>query len=72
LIVGLITSQSIAAGPTDYLLRDWSAAGLRLPSTFRSFLVTLPPAANPVIIGRLSDPDWEGVRNCVKAALADL
>ncbi|HVC98182.1 MAG TPA: type II toxin-antitoxin system PemK/MazF family toxin [Pirellulales bacterium] len=32
-IIGLITSQTAsAAGPTDYLLLDWAAAGLRLPS----------------------------------------
>ncbi len=29
-IVGLLTSQVIsAAGPTDYSLQDWKAAGLR-------------------------------------------
>ena len=71
-IVGLITSRFVSAGPTDYLLLDSSSAGLRLPSTFRSFLATLPPAAQPVIVGRLSDRDWDGVRACVKAALTAL
>jgi mRNA interferase MazF len=71
-IVGLITSRSVSAGPTDYALRDSAAAGLRLPSTFRSFLATLPPAAHPVVVGRLSDRDWEGVRACVKMAIAAL
>jgi mRNA interferase MazF len=70
-IVGLITSQTAAAlGPTDYALKDWTAAGLRVASVFRSFLVTLPPAAHPVVVGHLSDRDWEGVCTCVKAALA--
>jgi hypothetical protein len=42
-IVGLITSQVAGSiGSTDHALADWSAAGLRLPSLFRSFLVTLP------------------------------
>ena len=36
-VVGLITSQTIALGPTDYLLQDWAQAGLRVPSVFRSF-----------------------------------
>lgn len=73
LIVGLITSQTTAAvGPTDYLLLDWSAAGLRVPSAFRSFLATLPPAARPVKIGELSQRDWAAVRSRVKTALTEL
>ncbi len=71
-IVGLITSRSVPAGPTDYALQDWAKPGLRVASTFSSFLVTLPPAAHPVVIGRLSDRDWGGVRACVKAALVAL
>jgi mRNA interferase MazF len=72
-IVGLITSQTAAAvGPTDYLLQDWAQAGLRMPSAFRSFLATLPPSTNPVLVGHLSARDWQGVRACVKAALAPL
>lgn len=34
IIVGLITSQAVAIGPTDYALRDWTEAGLRAPSVF--------------------------------------
>lgn len=69
IIVGLITSQSIAPGPTDCLLQDWASAGLRVPSTFRSFLVTLPPSAHPARVGRLSERDWKAVCACVKASL---
>ncbi len=73
IIVGLITSQTRAAvGPTDYLVQDWSAAGLRVPSAFRSFLTTLPPSANPVKIGELSERDWNAIRARVKIALTDL
>jgi mRNA interferase MazF len=72
LVVELITSRSVPAGPTDYVLQDWSAAGLRLPSTFRSFFATLPPTAHPTAVGRLSARDWNGVRACVQAALAAL
>jgi mRNA interferase MazF len=71
-IVGLITSQTIVPGPTDYVLHDWSHAGLRLPSIFRSFIATLPPAAHPARVDHLSDRDWQGVRACVKRALAPL
>lgn len=71
LIVGLITSQTAAAvGPIDYLLHDWAQAGLRTPSAFRSVLVTLPPSTNPVLVGHLSDRDWQEVRERVKVALA--
>lgn len=73
IIVGLITNQTAAAlAPTDYMLNDWASAGLRLPSAFRSFLVTLPPAANPVLVGRLSDEDWHEVRARVRLALTPL
>ncbi|MGH7963324.1 MAG: type II toxin-antitoxin system PemK/MazF family toxin [Candidatus Binatia bacterium] len=72
-IMGLITSQTAAAvGPTDYLLQDWAQAGLRVPSAFRSFLATLPPSTKPVLVGHMSARDWQGVRACVKAALAPL
>ncbi|MEH2122811.1 type II toxin-antitoxin system PemK/MazF family toxin [Nostoc sp.] len=71
-IIGLITTQTTALGITDYTLQDWAAAGLRVASVFRSFIVTLPPSANLVLIGHLSELDWKGVRACVKIALAEL
>jgi mRNA interferase MazF len=71
-IIGLITSQTTGLGVTDYPLQDWSAASLRVPSIFRCFIVTLPPSANLVLIGHLSERDWQGVRACVKAALTNL
>lgn len=70
-IVGLITSQTKNLGVTDYILQDWQTSGLRVPSVFRSFIVTLPPSANLVVIGKLSEQDWQGVRNCVKLSLFD-
>lgn len=71
-IVGLITTKTSNLGVTDYILQDWSSAGLRVASIFRSFIVTLPPSANLVLIGHLSEQDWQGVCNCLKIALADL
>lgn len=71
-IVGLITTRTSGLGATDYELQDWTAAGLRVASVFRSFIVTLPPSANLVYIGHLSEHDWTSVRMCVKVALAEL
>lgn len=71
-IVGLITSQTKGLGNTDYTLQDWQAAGLRVPSVFRSFIVTLPRSAKLVVIGQLSERDWKGIRACIKLALAEL
>lgn len=70
IVVGLLTSQTPALGPTDYLLQDWAEAGLRLSSVFRSFFATLPPAAHPELVGHLSGRDWQGVSACVSIALA--
>lgn len=70
-ILGLVTSRTAAAiGPTDCPLEDWSAAGLRVPSAFRAFLVTLPARAVSAKIGGLSQRDWQAVCNCLDAALA--
>jgi mRNA interferase MazF len=70
-IIGLITSQATAAtAPTDYLLQDYAAAGLRLPSAFRAFFVTLPRIAIVAHIGQLSDADWQAVKLRVDRALA--
>lgn len=71
-IVGLITTQTTGLGITDHVLQDWQAAGLRVASVFRSFIVTLPPAANLVCIGHLSERDWQSIRECIKIALAEL
>ncbi|MEW6347743.1 MAG: type II toxin-antitoxin system PemK/MazF family toxin [Thermodesulfobacteriota bacterium] len=71
-VVGLITSRATAVGPTDHALQDWSEAGLRLPSVFRSFFATPPLAARPVLVGHLSEQDWQGVCACVAIALAPL
>jgi mRNA interferase MazF len=70
-ILGLITSRVAGAiGPTDYALGDWATAGLRLPSLFRSFLVTVPRTAVHQVAGHLSDGDWLAVRARLGTALA--
>jgi mRNA interferase MazF len=71
-IAGLITTQINGLGSIDYILQDWATAGLRVASVFRSFIVTLPPCSNLVLIGHLSERDWKEVHACLKVALGDL
>lgn len=71
-VISLITSQTKGLDITDCVLQDWQAAGLRVPSVFRSFIVTVPRSANLVVIGRLSARDWQGIVACVKVALAEM
>ena len=72
LVVGLIASQTVAVGPADDALLDWSHAGLRNPSVFRSFFATLPRTTHSTLVGHLSDRDWQGVCGCVRIALEPL
>ena len=70
-ILGLITSQVAGSiGSTDHMLAGWSAAGLRLPSLFRSFRVTVPQTAVYDVAGHLSDRDWLAIRAKPGTALA--
>src|SRR5688572_614904 len=70
LILGSLTTNVAAANSsTDCLLQDWAVAGLRSPSAFRAYFGMAVPAAVRVI-GRLSDRDWQAVRDCVKLAFA--
>jgi mRNA interferase MazF len=70
-ILAVVASQVTAANaPSDYVLQDWAAAGLRPPSAFRSFLVTLPSASVIAVIGQLSDRDWREVQARLRVALA--
>lgn len=69
-ILAVVTSQtSSATAPSDYLLQDWAASGLRQPSAFRSFLVTLPATTVISIIGQLSDRDWQEAQARLRVAL---
>ena len=69
-IISVLTSQLSAANqPSDYILQDWSQAGLRLPTAFRVYLSTVPNNAI-TSIGHLSTKDWEEIQRCLKQALA--
>ena len=70
-IVGLLTSQTqVAIHPTDHILQDWQSAGLREPSAFRSYLITLHQSVALTTIGKVSDHDWPKIAECLERAIA--
>lgn len=70
-VVALLTSQvTKATQPTDYVLQDWSAAGLKYPSAFRPFFRTIPVVEVLGFFGVLSVRDWAEVQTRLRLALA--
>lgn len=69
-VLALLTSQiGTASASTDYALQDWEAAGLHQPTACRVFLATVP-AVNISQVGRLTDRDWEEVKERIRLSLA--
>jgi len=68
LILATLTSNlASATTPTDHILRDWPAAGLRKPTAFRAYPGMAAPGSIHRI-GRLTDRDWEAVQARLAAA----
>lgn len=68
-ILAAVTSQvANAKSKTDYVLQDWSSAGLKQPSAVRIFLGTRP-AADVTEIGELSERYWSEVRKRLQISL---
>src|SRR5262245_21791726 len=55
--------------PFDYVLLDWAAAGLHQASVLRVYL-EMAPQTDVLVIGHLSDRDWQEVQARLRAALA--
>ena len=69
ILAAITTNIASATAATDYVLQDWTAAGLRAPSAFRAYFgMALPSAVRP--IGHLSPRDWAEVQARVRLALA--
>jgi mRNA interferase MazF len=69
-VLAVLTRQTAkATAPTDYVLQDWAAAGLRSPSAFRAYFNTIVASA-PVLIGHVSDRDWAEIQARLRLALA--
>jgi mRNA interferase MazF len=69
LVIAAITSHPPRL-PTDYAFLDWSAAGLRLPSTVRMLLATAAEERVVLLIGHVSDRDWVEVQSRVLQVFA--
>ena|SRR5438874_6643452 len=69
IIVAVVTTNVAAAiTPTDYVLQDWAAAGLKMPSAFRVYLMMT--MRNDIrVIGHLSERDWKSVQQCLARAI---
>lgn len=70
IVVAIITSQiPDATTPFDYVLQDWNVVGLKKPSAFRTFLVTLPKSS-ATRIGHCSTRDWAEIQRCLARGIA--
>jgi mRNA interferase MazF len=56
-VVAAITSHAPRVA-MDFALRDWAAAGLKLPSTVRMLLATVASARILLHVGHLAERDW--------------
>jgi hypothetical protein len=69
-LVGILTTKPPhPPTSTDCPVQDWQAAGLRAPSFFRTYVLTMHRSES-TIIGHLSDRDWIDVKDRVRTALA--
>lgn len=68
ILVAVTTRVADATAPTDYLLQDWTAAGLRRPSAVRVYFNMALPAEIRGI-GHLSERDWQEVQARLALAL---
>jgi hypothetical protein len=69
-LVGILTTKPPnPPASTDCRLHDWQAAGLRAPSFFRTYVLTMHRSESTVI-GHLTDRDLTEVKERVRAAFA--
>jgi len=70
-ILAVLTGQVAAATQrTDHILSDWSAAGLRRPTAYRTFLITVPREDIVAVIGHVTERDWAAVQIRLRRSLA--
>jgi mRNA interferase MazF len=68
-LTSLTSNVAAATGSLDYVLQDWAAAGLRLPTALKPVVVTLDPSLVVHRIGNLSSRDLAEVQARLRLAL---
>jgi PemK-like, MazF-like toxin of type II toxin-antitoxin system len=68
-VAELTTRQAKALEPSSCALQDWSAAGLHQASVYRTYF-SMHLRADVVLIGHLSDRDWQEVQTRLRLGLA--
>lgn len=70
IVLAVLTTQTHnATSPTDFVLQDWSAAGLRQPSAFRAYF-GMRTHSQIRVIGHLTERDWNAVQERLNVAIA--
>jgi mRNA interferase MazF len=70
LLLAYVSSQVSKANPQiDYLLTDWSAAGLPKPSFVRPKIAAIEPSLIVYHVGKLSADDLLAVEDCLRQAM---
>ena len=70
IIVAALTSNlSGATGQFDYVLKDWGAAGVRLPSALKPIITTLSPSRAIHRIGALTPKDLSEIESRIRLSL---
>ena len=69
-VVGILTTKIPSRlASSDHTLLDWQSAGLRAPSCFRAYVLTLH-RSQTTVIGCLSSRDWGEVQKRVSVAIS--
>ena len=69
LFVAPLTSKTERLLPGEFVLSDWSAAGLNVPTAFKRALYTARQSSITKFVGRLASSDAEKVRASLLAWL---
>jgi mRNA interferase MazF len=65
----LTSNPAAATNPTDYILKDWQGAGLKVPTALQPLLATLSPSCTVLRIGRLKPHDAQEISKRLRVML---
>ncbi|MEJ5251549.1 MAG: type II toxin-antitoxin system PemK/MazF family toxin [Chthonomonadetes bacterium] len=68
ILVAITSKEPKTFRSTDYFLQDWLSEGLDKPSWVRSTLITAHRSRIVQKIGRLTERDLQGVKQCIRRA----